>query len=103
MTILGSLFSTIGTWFGFVGSCVAGADATCRPFLAFVALAIVSGSALVLVVRAYKALQPEAERREAEERRTRLREQQMQQRVRRSLSAKVAPRSTGHRGWRMPA
>ncbi len=103
MGIFGSFFATVGTWFGFVGSCVAGSDVTCRPFLAFVALAIVSVTALALLVYAYRALQPQADRRQAQERRARQRDLQAQQRVRRAISAKVAPRATGHRGWRMPA
>ena len=103
MGIIQSLLSTIGTWFGYVGSCVVGAETTCRPFLAFVVLAIASGAALALVMRAYRALRPEEEQRKAEERRARARERAMQERIRRKLAAKVAPRPAAHRGWRMPA
>ena len=103
MNAIYSFFSTIGTWFGYVGSCAIGAEATCRPFLAFVVLTIASGAALALVMRAYRALRPEEERREAEERRARAREREMQERIRRKIAARVAPRSAPHRGWRMPA
>jgi membrane protein implicated in regulation of membrane protease activity len=103
MALITAVFSTIGTWFGFVGSCVVGPDPTCRPFLAFVALTVVSAVALALVMRAYRALQPEDERLEAEQRRIAVRERQAQERVRRRIAAKVAPRAAAHRGWRMPA
>jgi hypothetical protein len=103
MGFIQSFFSTIGTWFGYVGSCVVGAETTCRPFLAFVVLTIASGAALALVMRAYRALRPEEEQREAEERRARAREREMLERIRRKLAAKVAPRPAAHRGWRMPA
>jgi hypothetical protein len=103
MTFLTSVFSTIGTWFGFVGSCVIGPDPTCRHFLAFVALTVISAIALALVMRAYRALQPEDERLEAAQRRIALREREAQERVRRGIAAKVAPRPAAHRGWRMPA
>ena len=103
MNAIYSFFSTIGTWFGYVGSCAVGAEMTCRPFLAFVVLTIASGAALALVMRAYRALRPEQERREAEERRARARERETQERIRRKIAAQVAPRSAAHRGWRMPA
>ena len=103
MGFIESFLSTIGTWFGYVGSCVIGAETTCRPFLAFVALAIASAAALALVMRAYQALRPEEEQRKAEESRARARERQMQERIRTKLAAKVAPRPAAHRGWRMPA
>ena len=103
MGAIQSFFSTIATWFGYVGSCAIGAETTCRPFLAFLVLAIASGAALALVMRAYRALRPEAEQREAEERRARAQEREMQERIRRKLAAQVAPRSASHRGWRIPA
>lgn len=103
MDAIQSFFSTIPTWFGYVGSCAAGFDTTCRPFLAFVVLTIASAAALALVMRAYRALRPEDERREAEERRAHAREREMQERIRRKLAAQVAPRHASHRGWRMPA
>ncbi len=98
-----SFSSMIGKWFGYVGSCMAGAEPTCFPFLAFLALAAVSVAALAIVVHAYRALQPEDERLEAETRRARAREREMQERIRRKLAARVAPRETLHRGWRLPA
>ena len=51
--------SAIGTWFGFVGSCVAGSGTACRPFLAFVAITAAAGVALALLVAAVRALQQE--------------------------------------------
>ena len=59
MAALESLFGAIGTWFGFAGSCVAGADPTCRPFLAFVALTAASTVALTLVVLAFRSIRSE--------------------------------------------
>ena len=103
MNAIYSFSSTIGAWFGYVGSCVMGSETTCRPFLAFVVLTLASGAALALVMRAYRALRPEDERREAEERHARALEREMQERVRRKLAARVAPRSAPHRGWRIPA
>ena len=50
-----SLSLLIGKWFGFVGACMFVPDATCRPFLAFVALAAAACAALALVVMAYRA------------------------------------------------
>jgi hypothetical protein len=98
-----SFFSMIGRWFGYVGSCVAGSESTCLPFVGFVALALASAGALALVLHAYRALQPEGQQREAEVRRSRAREHEMQERIRRKLAARVAPRPASHRGWRMPA
>jgi hypothetical protein len=103
MNAIYSFFSAIGTWFGYVGSCAVGAETTCRPFLAFVVLTIASGAALALVMRAYRALKPEEERREAEARRARAKERELQEGIRRKLAAHVAPRTAPHRGWRMPA
>ena len=80
-----------------------GAETTCRPFMAFVMLAVASGVALALVMRAYRALRPEEEKREAQERLARAREREMQERIRRKIAANVAPRPAAHRGWRMPA
>jgi membrane protein implicated in regulation of membrane protease activity len=102
MGFIESVFGTIGTWFGFVGSCVVGPNATCRPFLAFVALAVAAVMALLLVLRAYRAVRGEDDRR-VEERAARLRELRTQQRVRHAVAAHVAPRRSVHRGWRMPA
>ena len=101
--MVGSFFSMIGTWFGYVGSCVAGSESTCLPFLAFLALALTSAGALAMVVHAYRALQPEDERREAEARQARAREREMQERIRRKLAARVTPQQVVHRGWRIPA
>jgi membrane protein implicated in regulation of membrane protease activity len=102
MGFIETVIGTIGTWFGFVGSCVVGPNATCRPFLAFVALAVASVVALLLVLRAYRATQGESDR-QTEARAARLRERRTQQRVREAVAAHVAPRRSVHRGWRMPA
>jgi membrane protein implicated in regulation of membrane protease activity len=102
MGFIGSFFAAVGRWFGFVGSCTIGPNATCLPFLAFVALAVASVVALLLVLRAYRATQGVDER-HAAEREARLLELRMQQRVRQAVAAHVAPRRSVHRGWRMPA
>ena len=102
MDVIVNFFGTIGAWFGFVGSCVAGPSATCIPFIAFFALAVASGAALWLIARAYARLHDEDEQR-AEERRERLRKLRTQQRLQRAIAAHVAPRRVTHRGWRMPA
>ena len=45
-----NIFDLAGTWFGYVGSCVASPLPACRPFLAFLALAIASAVSLALLV-----------------------------------------------------
>jgi hypothetical protein len=55
MGAIESLSLLIGKWFGFVGACMFVPDATCRPFLAFVALAAAACAALALVWMAYRA------------------------------------------------
>jgi hypothetical protein len=55
MGIIESFFLVIGKWFGYVGACMFVPDATCRPFLAFVALGAAACAALTLVVMAYRA------------------------------------------------
>ena len=64
MGFIESLFLVIGKWFGYVGACMFVPDATCRPFLAFVALGAAACAALTLVVMAYRAAR-EREPREA--------------------------------------
>ena len=55
MGVIESFFLLIGRWFGYVGACVFVPDATCRPFLAFIALGAAACAALTLVVMAYRA------------------------------------------------
>jgi hypothetical protein len=55
MGFIESFFLVIGKWFGYVGACMFVPDATCRPFLAFVALGAAACAALALVVMAYRA------------------------------------------------
>jgi hypothetical protein len=57
MGLIESFFLVIGKWFGYVGACMFVPDATCRPFLAFVALGAAACAALTLVVMAYRAAQ----------------------------------------------
>jgi glutamine synthetase len=57
MGIIESFVLLIGRWFGYVGACMFAPDATCRPFLAFVALAAAACAALTLVLMAYRAAQ----------------------------------------------
>ena len=69
------MLTFIGTWFGYVGMCTIAPDATCRPWLAFLALGVAAAAALVLVLLAYKAAQTR-ERVEAETRRAQVRSAQ---------------------------
>jgi hypothetical protein len=55
MSVIESFFFLIAKWFGYVGACIATPDATCRPFLAFLALGAASCAALTLVLMAYRA------------------------------------------------
>ena len=80
-------FSTfVGTWFGYVTSCAVSPDATCRPFLAFIALGAAAAAALTLAILAYRSAQSR-EKSEIEERRTRARTIEMKERVRRAVGA----------------
>ena len=95
------IFGLIGTWFGYVGACVVSPDATCRPLLAFFALGAAAAVALTLTLLAYQR----AQRREAaeiEETRTLAHAQEVQDRLRRTLAAKITPPKPALRG-RMPA
>jgi hypothetical protein len=67
MSAISGFFQLIGTWFGYVGSCVASPNATCVPFVAFVGLAGAAGAALALVLLAYRSAR-ERETREIEQR-----------------------------------
>jgi hypothetical protein len=102
MGVIESLFGAIARWFGFVGACVAGPDATCVPFAAFLALAIAAAAGLWLIVRAYSRLQAD-EASHAQARRKRLERERAEERIRRTVATRVEPRQTAHRGWRMPA
>ena len=98
-----SFFHSIGTWFGYVGSCVASPDATCRPFLAFLALGIAAAAALTLMVIAYRKDHVRTAA-ESEERRMRERTREMQEGVRRTLAGQpVAPKPTGQRRLQVAA
>jgi hypothetical protein len=55
MSVIHALFDFVGTWFGFVGSCVASPTGACVPFLAFFAIGVAAGAALFLVLLAYGA------------------------------------------------
>src|SRR5688500_17946720 len=79
------LFSVIGSWFGYVGACVVAPNATCRPFLAFLALGVAAAAALTLVLLAYRKKQL-GEVADVEERRQRARNLELQQRARRTLA-----------------
>ena len=102
MGFIEAVFGTIAQWFGFVGACVVGPNAACIPFIAFFALAVAASAALWLIARAYRRLGDDDEQR-AEERRERLKQLRMQQRVREAIAAHVQPRRVAHRGWRLPA
>jgi hypothetical protein len=95
------LFAAIGAWFGFVGSCVADAGPTCRPFLAFVALTAAAGVALTLLVLAYKALQKDQAPRI--EHAGTWNEPQTPERTQRPADARTAQQVPSVRGWQVPA
>ena len=79
---MNGLFNFVGMWFGYVGSCVVGPDATCRPFLAFLALGIAAAVALTVLLMWYRS----GNRRttaEVEDGRARARVQDIQARIRR--------------------
>ena len=87
----------IGTWFGYVGACVIAPDATCRPFLAFVALGVAAAAALTLLIIAYRGAYAR-DTAKVEERQTLERMREMQDRVRRTLAGQpVVPKPT-HQG-----
>lgn len=83
------LFHLIGTWFGYVGACVATPDATCRPLIAFVALGAAASAALTLVLLAYGNVQ-RRESADGEEQRANARSAEAQARVRRALGERAA-------------
>ena len=83
------LFADIGSWFGFVGACVANAEATCRPFLAFMALLAASGAALTLLLIAFRQRQL-ADSADTESDLARRRELEMKERLRRTIAARRA-------------
>ena len=87
---MSAIFNFISTWFGYTGSCVFSPDATCQPFLAFIALLVAATVGLVLVVMAYRRAEERAamtveeqEATELEERRARSRAQ-LRDRIRRA-------------------
>ena len=80
---------SIGTWFGYVGACVAAPDATCRPLLAFVALGVAAVAALTLVLLAYRNTYAR-DQAENEERHAAQRTAEIQERLQRSLAEKAA-------------
>jgi hypothetical protein len=79
-----AIFNFLATWFGYTGSCVFSPDATCRPFLAFVALGVAATVGLVLVLMAYRRAQ-QREASELEARRAHARALQAQERIRRAV------------------
>lgn len=81
------LFTFIGTWFGYVGSCLVTPDATCRPFLAFILMGAAAAAALTLVIIAYRSAQARQVV-EAEERRAQSHTNAMQERVRRAVAVR---------------
>ena len=102
MEVIGAFFGGIAKWFGFVGACVAGPNATCVPFIAFFALAIAAAAALWLIARAYRNLRGEDEA-DAAQRLERQRHLRNRRRIQQAVAEHVAPRHVVHRGWRLPA
>ena len=87
-------FTTIGTWFGYVGACAVSADATCRPLLAFLALGAAAAAALALVVIAYRtgAAREQAALESERSARGPLREERIRLSLAGQAAAKAAPR-----------
>ena len=96
------IFGFIGTWFGYVGSCVVSPDATCRPFLAFVALGAAAAAALTLVLMSYRHSLV-SELAEVEEPRSRSRGVEISERVRRAIADKAAVRPSMQTRYRAAA
>jgi hypothetical protein len=103
MGVIESFLLLIGRWFGYVGACMFVPDATCRPFLAFVALGAAACAALTLVVMAYRAAQPR-EAIGAETQGSRTEPGGMQQRVQRpAVDRRITPRPAVRTGLRAAA
>ena len=85
---MSGIFHFFSTWFGYVGSCVFSPDATCRPFLAFVALGAAASVGLVLLVVAYRRAH-DGEMSELAAQRARSRGHQIHERVRRAVPAAI--------------
>jgi 7-keto-8-aminopelargonate synthetase-like enzyme len=100
MDLIQTFFSTLGTWFGFVGSCVAGPDVVCRPFIGFVMLTTMAAVALYLVLKAYQAAQSAARRSDALRR---TKQRQLQVWIRSNLNTEADSRAVSSGGWRLPA
>ena len=81
-----ALFTSIGTWFGYVGACAVSPDATCRPLLAFLALGAAAAAALALVFIAYRTAA--ARERAALDAKLGARTPTLHERARRSLAEK---------------
>ena len=91
------MLNFIGTWFGYVGMCLVAPDATCRPFLAFLALGAAAAVALTLVLLAYKAAQERETAQVDERRRARSRELPTPPRLQPVvIDKKITARPIGH-------
>lgn len=90
---MGSFFTFVATWFGYVGSCVVAPDATCRPFLGFILMGAAACAALTLIILAYRSAQAR-EAAAVEERRERAQTAQTRERVRSALAARLQARET---------
>lgn len=55
MSLISAFFHAVGTWFGFVGSCIASPSGACVPFLAFLALGVAAAGGLTLLLLAYRS------------------------------------------------
>ena len=101
--MLESLFTSAATWFGYVGACAVAPDATCRPFLAFLALGAAASAALTLVLIACRVAYRQWAA-QANPARFRDRAADVPERSRRNLlEPRLAPHAALRSPWRVAA
>jgi hypothetical protein len=61
MSLITAFLDVVGSWFGFVGSCVVSPIGACVPFLAFLAAGVGAGAALALLLLAYRSARRDAQ------------------------------------------
>ena len=97
--LLETIFNVIGTWFGYVATCVASPLPTCLPFVAFLALGSAAFVFLALVLTIYRSAQ-EKDLRAIREKRASVRAGEIPKRVSRTgVQAAVRQRPLSRRRW----